>query len=238
MSLTGTAQRNYVDHVDVETSSCTAGTHTHECRLVWFSRVSRLDIKISLAFRPRGRPNTSSSSSIMADLVDLPPELVISILLYLYLHDIAACQLTSSIIYHIIANSTQVQYHIATLIAGVESNVHLEIGISSRTERLDYLENGWNQLKSNFSQEIEFETDVSSIQKLTDGVYFYGATIIPGQEVKSAKKKLCYFNLPSGPEEKTCRKEIHMENGFVEFAAAVNEHDLIAVGTPCVPFPL
>lgn len=166
----------------------------------------------------------------MASFLDLPPELAIRILLCLALEDLASCHLTNSYVHLFIADSVDIQYHIATLIAGVENNENLQLETVARTERLKSLERGWNQAKFDFSREIDIPTN-TEIKRLADGVYFYGGNGL------NSSAALHYFTLPSRPEEEIYRKQIKIENAILAIGVAVYEHDLVAVATRWVQFP-
>lgn len=169
----------------------------------------------------------------MPNFLDLPPELAIRIFLSLSLSDLAACQLTSSFLYSVIANSAEVQYYLATLIAGVDNNVDIDLSVLDRLERLRSLEQGWRHIKFDFSHTVRsgaFLGGGSSFSPtLADGFHFMGRVVNP----PGRKEELLYFKFPLGPDEEVHQKSLCVaEHGIIDIAVAVYEHDLIAVASP------
>lgn len=163
----------------------------------------------------------------MGNLLDLPPELVSRILLHLSrLEDLACCQLTNSFLHLIITNSVQIQYRLAKLIAGVESNDQIQLGINDRIECLKSIERGWDQLTFEFSRETPLAYGTFT-RTVMDGFYFSTRRL----NKRSDSEEIRYFKLPSTPEADIGWNKIYVKNGVVAIAVAVYEHDLLAVAT-------
>lgn len=169
----------------------------------------------------------------MASLLDLPPELVIRILLYMSLQDVGCCQLSNSFLCLIITNSPEIQYHLATLIAGVENNDQFELGIHERIERLRSRERGWEELKFEFSQEIQIvDSGYGVYDILIEGLYFRMCTW-GVNDASRYLEEICYFKMPSKPGEDIHLDKIYFPGpyGVLAMAVAAYEHDLLAVVT-------
>lgn len=93
--------------------------------------------------------------------IDLFPELAIHILSYLSLPDIFACLRSHTALYKLIKDSTVLQYHINTLLAGVEDNPCSTIAIHERLDRLVAQEAGWAQHDFDFSRTVSAPPDHS-----------------------------------------------------------------------------
>ncbi|KAF9464318.1 hypothetical protein BDZ94DRAFT_1308099 [Collybia nuda] len=150
------------------------------------------------------------------------PELTIRILSYLSLYDILACQLTHPAIYTLIKESTLLQYHITTQIAGVEDNPGSMVDVRERLERLSAREIGWAQSEFDFSQTMPVKHDHSGIYDLTGGVYFLG---------NRNRRVMHYCRLPSKASDQTQWAKIDIDASIIDIGLALYEHDLMAVVT-------
>lgn len=168
----------------------------------------------------------------MTNVLDLPLELTINILLSLSLRDLASCQLTNSTLNAIIRSSAQIQYHLTKLIAGVEYSHPSDLTIQGHIERLRAAEYSWTQLKFDSTHTVHAsvhgDNRMCLLQNIIDGINFQERTLnSPGQVTE-----LCYFKLPSKPGEKVHPKRLDpFAHGLLHISVAVSDHDLIAVGT-------
>lgn len=154
--------------------------------------------------------------------VDHFPELAIRILSYLSLPDIFACQRTHSALNKLIKNSTLVQYHIATQLAGVDDNPWSRVGVHERLERLALQEAGWAQHEFDFLRKIPIMHDHSGTYELTGGVYLLG---------NRGGHAVHYCILPSKPSDEARWSKIDVDATIIDVGLAIYEHDLIAVVT-------
>lgn len=92
-------------------------------------------------------------------LLDLEPEICIRILCDISLQDLAACHLTHSSLHLLITNSVQLQYRLATLIAGVEDNENSQINLDGRLAQLRSQEKSWSSFEFKLLHKISEESD-------------------------------------------------------------------------------
>ncbi|KAF5376316.1 hypothetical protein D9615_008467 [Tricholomella constricta] len=159
-------------------------------------------------------------------LLQLPPEIVIRILCFLDLAELASIIQAGSTLQAYFKTFPILQYRFATQAAQVEDNPRSTHG-SVVTERLALLnsrEQGWARLSFNFQRTIPVlhHLDPIGIYGLVDGVYLLG---------DESRRRLHYCKLPSKPSDPTDWSHIDVDCTFVDVGLNIYEHDLIAVVT-------
>lgn len=161
----------------------------------------------------------------MTTLLDFPPEIFIKILCCLLLPDLAACRRTHSSLRSLIADSPQVQYHLATQIAAVEDNENSQISINERISRLRVQEKAWDRLHFDFFSSVDVDYPLV-IHGLAAGTLWM--TDRDGTSLRCLKVSSC-------SEEELQWKSFDLGQLILDVGFAIHEHDLIAAIAMCAP---
>lgn len=167
----------------------------------------------------------ATPSTIKPTLVDLPPEIITHILLFLPSLSILACAKVNQYLHDLISDSVEVQYYIHRSMSGQLDNPYSTLSISDRLENLLIRESRWEELYVNFEQIIDVPFASSGIYDLTGDIYLLGS---------ASRRVLHYIYLPSEPNQKVEWKELHSPHTIIDMGLCVYEHDLIAVITTSV----
>ncbi len=162
------------------------------------------------------RPPLSSSLhtiylTTMVCLINLPPEIINSILDDLSPPDVAACRLSSKFLNSAIRESVMLQYKLALTRAFAEdcpSSYSLTI---DKMKTLKSIESSWINMKSDFSRLIEVPLRQSGVYDLSGGVYLLS---------DSARTSLGYLRLPER-EADAPQWEMHKVGKFIVDIACV-----------------
>ncbi|KAF5376252.1 hypothetical protein D9615_008453 [Tricholomella constricta] len=157
-------------------------------------------------------------------LLQLPPEIVVRILCFLDLAELASIIQADSTLHAYFKAFPILQYRFATQAAQVEDNPRSTHG-SVVTERLALLnsrEQGWARLNFDFQRTIPVRHHPTGIYDLVGGVYLLG---------DDGRRRLHYCKLPSTPADPTGWSHIDVDCTFVDVGLNIYEHDLIAVVT-------
>ncbi|KAF9459891.1 hypothetical protein BDZ94DRAFT_985969 [Collybia nuda] len=157
-------------------------------------------------------------------LSDLPIELVIHVLCYLPLSDLASCQLTHSWLCALIRGSILIRFNKAIQAAGLDANPHYrrDRSIKDRLGLLARIERGWWDFNVEFARKVDVGCVPSGIYGLTDGMY----VISDGE-----KHALQFCTLPETAEEETEWHRVEIDSEVIGVGMARHEHDLMAVVT-------
>ncbi|KAG6908210.1 hypothetical protein DXG01_005682 [Tephrocybe rancida] len=155
-------------------------------------------------------------------LFDLPPEIILQILCFLDLSELALLQCTSSILCDLIQDSQGLQYRFAAAAAGVEDNAYTSHAAHERIKLLKNREEGWLNVDIDFEKTIPIISFPSGIYDLTGGIYFRGDW---------SRRTIHYCRLPSQPSDAAVWKQITVDKPLVDIGVSVFEHDLIAILT-------
>ncbi|KAF9453488.1 hypothetical protein P691DRAFT_755543 [Macrolepiota fuliginosa MF-IS2] len=157
-------------------------------------------------------------------LLDLPPEILTHVLLYLPFTSVVACKGINHHFMTLISESAELQYYIHLGISGLVDNPLCDISISERLDRLLARERRWKELDFDFEKTVDvpFPAQRDS-SKLTGGVFFIGDRVFR------------YADLPSEPDQEVEWKEVRTTQTTVGKGFCVYKHDLyllITIGQP------
>lgn len=168
----------------------------------------------------------------MPKLLDLPLELSTKLLCHLSLYDLVACQLTHSSLRDIITNSPEVQYHLATQLAGVEANTNSKISVHERIERLKDHEECLENFSFDFLMLLRIKVNNMKFSGVSEGVFW-----LDESRRSTSQEALYCYKLPRKSSEGVPVKKIVLEpTRVMKIGSAIHEHDLIVVIGMCVSF--
>ncbi len=167
----------------------------------------------------------ATESVMKLTLVDLPPEILIRILLLLPSPSIFACAKVNRYFLDLIADSVEVQYHILCNISGKLDNPSSKIPIYDRLVELLVRERRWEEFSLDVERTIDIPFPSSGIYDLTGGIYLLGSV---------SRRVLHYFYLPSEPGEEIEWRDLRLPHTIIDMGLCVEEHDLMAVITTYV----
>ena len=127
-------------------------------------------------------------------LLDIPPELIISIILYLSPHGIISCQRTCRKL-HDVCNDTTLRYLVQMERSGVSDDLRPGISYPDRLQLLQRREEAWVNL--NFHKNVQVTVPIEST-----GIYdFTGGAFLLGTRLHSTSRRptigYSYVTLPS-----------------------------------------
>jgi hypothetical protein len=172
------------------------------------------------------------------NLLDLPQELLVQILCCLDLPDIISCTATNRLLHTIVHNTVNIQYRIHLQLHGLTDNPSCSLSIAERLRRLKAREEAWNTLDPNFQRTIPVHHRTPGVYDLTGGILVLGEI----DQARFPTQSLMHVVLPSFENNGTHGmssdwSRFNLKSLVVDVCMAVEEHDLIAVLTRCVPFP-
>ena len=169
-------------------------------------------------------------------LLDLPPELIVSIISYLSPHDIISCQRTCRKLCDVCEN-TALRYLVQMERFGVSGDLGPGISYPERLLLLQRREEAWANL--NFSKSVQVTVPFEST-----GIYdFTGGAFLLGTRLHITRRRptigYSYVILPSLSSTETEDQNLKwhglgMGIQILDVGLAVHEHDLIALLTACV----
>ena len=156
----------------------------------------------------------------------LPVEIVLKILLYLSVSDLASCRCLNKTLHDIISDSSDIQHQIDTALAGVVDNPHVKLSFLERRHALRLRQEAWNHWKPQFKSAVQTSSFPDLIQ---DGVYFkldhpdfpnsVGYCIPPQPQQGFDLLWTCLNPLPG-----------RLDYQIVTLAVCLQDNDLVAVG--------
>lgn len=157
----------------------------------------------------------------MPSLLDLPPEILPTILCQLSLNDLATCQLTHRSLHLAIATSPQVQYHLAVQKAGVEDNKNSPLSVKERLEKLENQEAGWSSLNFDSSHAVKINPEHIQLHMSPSGLLW---------QRDLSRTMYRYATLPSKlGEPLTDWNCFELEHAFINIGMGIYEHDLLVL---------
>ena len=166
-------------------------------------------------------------------LLDLPPELVARILLYIPPLDIISCRRTCRMLHDLCGNSN-FRYLIQMERSGVSDDMSSGLSYPDRLRMLEKREEAWATLNFHRSINIPLPFDWSNYcpMSFTGGVVLFGTTT----DCQSHQSTVgySYVTLPSlsdAPDEKFEWKKHDFGAEVLDIQLAVHEHDMIAALT-------
>jgi hypothetical protein len=167
--------------------------------------------------------------------LDLPTELIVQILLELPLPDLFACLRTNRRLFQSFRNSVPLQYWIEAQIACVEDNPKSDLDLFKRLAQLKHREHAWAHFDYNFITPIHVQRISAGIYDLTPYFYFLGDAAGLDRSINTAVN---YVQLPSSKSSPAPPwSQIDIGRPIVDFATAIEEHNLIALVTSSVIIP-
>lgn len=155
-------------------------------------------------------------------LLDLPFELLVKILIFLPPSFLPACQRVNRLFRATISESVICQYGIALDAGGYEDNPKSNLSVTERLDKLRRREEAWSILVPDFKDSIPLNHNASGIYDLTGGTYLLGTF---------DRRALHYITLPSLPSQ-TCEwSSVNVSSDVVDIGLSVHEHDLMVVVT-------
>ncbi|KAF9442873.1 hypothetical protein P691DRAFT_764807 [Macrolepiota fuliginosa MF-IS2] len=149
-------------------------------------------------------------------LLDLPPEILIHILLHLPFTSVVICQLVNCHLHGLISQSTVLQYYVHLGISGLVDSPRSHLAVSERLSLLLARERRWDELDLDFYKVIDvtfpFEYNIAT---LSAGVF--GGT---------ALEKCRYMRIPSTATEEVKWREVYAEQKIVSHLPGFHEPDL------------
>ena len=167
-------------------------------------------------------------------LIDIPPELIVSIILYLSPHDIVSCQRTCRTLCNV-SRDTALRYLVQMERFGVSDGLRPGISYPERLLLLQRREEAWTNL--DFRKFVQVTVPFEST-----GIYdFTGGAFLLGTRLHSASRRptigYSYVTLPSlqgAEDQKLMWRDLSLGIQILDVGMAVHEHDLIAALTACV----
>lgn len=155
-------------------------------------------------------------------LLDLPPEILTSVFLFLPDKSILTCKRVNHYLEDLISSSVEVQYALHSSLTTLVDNPHSPFSAQERLAKLRSKECSWEEMTINFTKSIQIPFPTSGIYDLTGGVYLLGDTSL---------KVLHYVTLPSQPNQEIIWQKLRTEEMIIDMGLCVYEHDLLAVIT-------
>jgi hypothetical protein len=169
-------------------------------------------------------------------VLDLPPELIVSIISYLSPHDIISCQRTCRKLCDV-CKDTALRYLVQMERFGVSDDLWPGISYPERLLLLQRREEAWANL--DFSKSVQVTVPFEST-----GIYdFTGGAFLLGTRLHATRRRptigYSYVTLPSLSSSETEDPNskwhgLYLGIQVLDVGLAVHEHDLIALLTACV----
>jgi len=169
----------------------------------------------------------------LAFLLQIPPELLTRILLYLSPLDIITCARTCRILYGLCRDSS-LRYLVQMERSSVSDDLSPGLSYPERLRIVKEREEVWEMLDFRKSIQVSVPFKSTGIYDLTSGAFFLDCAN------HGTTTGFSYITLPSlsnVQDQKLEWKEFSLEAELLIFALAVDEHDLIAALTVCaIPY--
>ncbi|TFK29151.1 hypothetical protein FA15DRAFT_428188 [Coprinopsis marcescibilis] len=162
----------------------------------------------------------------MSHLLDLPVEIITRILTQLSLQELIRCQSTCRRLKRIYDQSSKLQYIVEIEVAGMLDNPRCRISVADKLEALRHRERAWCSLRPTFTKTVPIPRQSCGLYDVTASAYFLG---VASESTPPAVYELQSLALPSISTATASHTEIRSDKEIVDFATAIEEHDLIAV---------
>jgi len=161
--------------------------------------------------------------------LDLPPELLIEILLGLPPSDIvSSAQLVNRYLYSLIQESSHLQYHIETKYAGVEDNPQSNMVSADRLDLLWRSQRAWSDFIVGKQVNLPVRHYSSGLYDLSAGVYVLGELGDTIADYPTTALRYTNLRVYQGNEPWA---RISVGRNIIDFGLAIRENDLIALVT-------
>ncbi|KAF9445142.1 hypothetical protein P691DRAFT_762772 [Macrolepiota fuliginosa MF-IS2] len=104
------------------------------------------------ALQLQERVNSSLTKLVKVEFLNLPPEILTDILLYLPFTAVVICQSVNRYLRALISESVKLQYHIHLNVFGQLDNPHCNLPVSERLNQLLSRERRWKEFKFDFDR--------------------------------------------------------------------------------------
>jgi len=170
----------------------------------------------------------------LTSLLDIPPELISSILLYLSPHDILACRTTCRTLYDLCGESRW-RYLIQMERSAVSDDISPGLCYPDRLRILEKREEAWETLDFRKLVQVDVPFESTGIYDFTGGAFLLGTRLYSTSRRPTVGYS--YVSLPSlsdVQDQKLEWKGLSLGVQILDVGLAVHEHDLIAALTACV----
>ena len=167
-------------------------------------------------------------------LLDIPPELIVSIFLYLSPHDIISCQRTCRTLCDV-SKDTALRYLVQMERFGVSDDLRPGISYPDRLLLLQRREKAWANIDFRKFVQVTVPFRTTGIYDFTGGAFLLGTRLHSGSRRPTVGYS--YVTLPSlqsAEDQKLTWRELCLGIVILDVGMAVHEHDLIAALTACV----
>lgn len=184
---------------------------------------------ISSALRRSPSPTTMT-----IQLLDLPQELLIQILSNLPPKQLVfPIQLVNHYLHDLVQTSLVPQYKMAVAFAGLQDNPNSTLVAAERLEALKSYEYAWQNFAIRKHQKIPVTYQSSGLYDLSQGIYVLGEF-----QVGHLQYPTSFLRWVDLSQDEPSWQRISVDRNVIDFGVAVQEHNLIALVTSCVPnFP-
>ncbi|KAF9449349.1 hypothetical protein P691DRAFT_703326 [Macrolepiota fuliginosa MF-IS2] len=152
-----------------------------------------------------------------ATFLDLPPEVLTYILLYLPFSSVMVCQGVNRHLQALISESAEIRYYIHLGISGSLENLQCGLPVSECLDRLLARERRWEELRSDFDKIVDVP-DMTQLEKrrLSGGVF----------SLLYADGVLREMQIPDEADQEVEWKDLHPEQVLIHTGLCVLEQDL------------
>jgi len=151
-------------------------------------------------------------------LVDLPPEIIVQVFLYLNPQDLLSCRLANSQLNLIVRDSVIVQYNALLQEKNLEDNACVTAPFSEKLAGLREADRAWTSARARFTVNVPVLHQQSGVYDLTGGVYLLS---------DSRRSAMHYLRLPRTVEDIVQWKVIKSSGSIVDIGLCLYEHDMI-----------
>ncbi|KAI0047599.1 hypothetical protein FA95DRAFT_1595630 [Auriscalpium vulgare] len=168
-------------------------------------------------------------------LSSLPVEILLKIVLFLGLRDIASCQLSCERLHTVVSGSAHVQYRRLLRKSGLCDDMEAGMSHAERLRTVERREEAWGEITFRSTRDIDVPFQPTGIYDFTGDVLLLGTAAGDPQRRTTG---YAYMRLPSVGEDGASslswvHNEMQNEPGLriVDIGMALHEHDMIALVT-------
>ena len=162
------------------------------------------------------------SVSTSLQFLDLPFEIIHTIISLLPPIQLSTCQLVNKHLNAIISDSLSLQYTIALALAMADDHPCSMVPLSQKLENIRSSEAAWASLQPKFIASLPVRHRTSGIYDLSAGTYLMGDV---------DRMTLQYLRLPTRADDPLDWRRITVDKTIIDMGFCVFEHDLIAIIT-------
>ena len=167
-------------------------------------------------------------------LFQIPPELIVRILLSLSPLDIISCGHTCRTLYGLCRDSI-LRYLVQMERCAVRDDSGPGLCYPERLRILKHREEAWEVLDFRTFLQVSVPFETTSLYDFTGGAFFLSRKhYLANRETTMGYSYIALPSLPGAQAQKVEWKDFGLETEMLDFGLAVHEHDLMAVLTACV----